>query len=125
SALPTDRRARAHLIFTAHSIPTAMAQASPYERQLHAGAGAVAKRLGFAEYLGAHQSPSRNPREPGHGPDIVDVVKEKAARGVHTLLVVPIGFVCDHVEVLYDLDVEARQTAAALGGERVRAPPLT
>jgi ferrochelatase len=124
SALPTDRRGSAHLIFTAHSIPTAMAQASPYERQLHAGAGAVAKRLGFAEYLVAYQSRSGNPREPWLGPDIVDVVKEKAARGVHTLLVVPIGFVCDHVEVLYDLDVEARQTAAALGVELVRAPAV-
>src|SRR5262245_989967 len=123
-ALPADRRSGTHLIFTAHSIPTAMAEASPYERQLHAGAGAVAKRLGFGEYLVAYQSRSGNPREPWLGPDIVDAVKEKAARGVRTLLVVPIGFVCDHVEVLYDLDVEARQTAAALGVEFVRAPTV-
>lgn len=123
-ALPADRRGGTHLIFTAHSIPTAMAEASPYERQLHAGAGAVAKRLGFTEYLVAYQSRSGNPREPWLGPDIVDVVKEKAARGVRTLLVVPIGFVCDHVEVLYDLDVEARQAAAALGVEFVRVPAV-
>jgi ferrochelatase len=124
ATIPAADRAAVELVFTAHSIPTAMAEASPYERQLHAGAGLVAKRLGFAQYLLAYQSRSGSPREPWLGPDIADAVRDKAARGVRALLVVPIGFVCDHVEVLYDLDVEAKQAADAAGIRFVRAPTV-
>ena len=124
AALPAARRAAVRVIFTAHSIPTAMAAESPYEQQLRDGAALVAARLGFAEYCIAYQSRSGNPREPWLEPDIQDALREQAARGARELLIVPIGFVCDHVEVLYDLDVEARQAADAAGVGFTRAPAV-
>jgi ferrochelatase len=92
-----------------------MAAVSPYENQVRVGAALVAEQLGFRDYRLAYQSRSGNPRDPWLEPDIGVVVQEEAARGTRELLVVHIGFICDHVEVLYDLDVEARQIAAAAG----------
>lgn len=121
AALPAERRSRMTLLFTAHSIPMALAAASPYENQLRVGAALVAEQVGFHEYRLAYQSRSGNPRDPWLEPDVGAVVRDEARRGTRELLVVPIGFVCDHVEVLYDLDVEARQIAneAGIGFTRV------
>ncbi|MGH7785911.1 MAG: ferrochelatase, partial [Candidatus Binatia bacterium] len=102
-------------------IPVALAAASPYEAQLREGAALVAARLGCADHRLAYQSRSGSPRDPWLDPDINDVVREEAARGRRDLLVVPLGFVCDHVEVLYDLDIEAKQIADASGIGFVRA----
>jgi ferrochelatase len=113
--IPAPRRDAAALIFTAHSIPVSMAAAAPYERELAASAAAVARELGRDAFTVAYQSRSGNPREPWLEPDINALLESAAARGVRDVVVVPIGFVCDHVEVLYDLDVEARATAARLG----------
>jgi ferrochelatase len=124
AAIPPQRRDAAALIFTAHSIPIALADASPYEAQLHEGAALVAERLGFAQHAVAYQSRSGNPREPWLGPDIVETVRAQAQRGARDLLIVPLGFVCDHVEVLYDLDVEAKQAADAAGVGFLRAPAV-
>ena len=124
AAIAPERQAAVRLIFTAHSIPTAMAAESPYEQQLRDGAALVGARLGIAEHTIAYQSRSGNPREPWLGPDIQDAVREQAARGARELLVVPLGFVCDHVEVLYDLDVEARRVADAAGVGFTRAPTV-
>lgn len=115
AALPETRRAGVQLVFTAHSIPVALAATAPYESQLAVGAALVAEQLGFSRYRLAYQSRSGNPREPWLEPDIGAVVREEAARGTRELIVVPLGFVCDHVEVLYDLDIEARQIADAAG----------
>ncbi|MGD9765920.1 MAG: ferrochelatase [Candidatus Binatia bacterium] len=124
AALPPDRRHRVQLVFTAHSIPTAMAAASPYEAQLRVGAALVAEQLGFTSHRLAYQSRSGNPHERWLEPDIGAVVREEAVRGTHELLVVPLGFVCDHVEVLYDLDIEARQIADEVGIGFTRAPTV-
>jgi ferrochelatase len=115
AALPPERRRGVQLVFTAHSIPLAMAAASPYENQLRVGAALVAAQLGLHDYRLAYQSRSGNPRDPWLEPDIGDVIREEARRGARELVVVPIGFVCDHVEVLYDLDIEARQIATEAG----------
>jgi ferrochelatase len=115
ASVPADRRDGLRLIFTAHSIPTAMATAAPYEAQLREGAALVAERLGISAHVLAYQSRSGSPREPWLEPDISTVIQTEAARGARQLLVVPLGFVCDHVEVLYDLDVEARRVAAEAG----------
>ena len=115
AALPAERRRGGQLVFTAHSIPVAMAAVSPYEGQLRIGAALVAEQLGFSSHRLAYQSRSGNPRDPWLEPDICDLVRDEAARGTRELLVVPIGFVCDHVEVLYDLDIEARQIADEVG----------
>jgi len=116
------RRAAARLVFTAHSVPVAMAAGSPYAVQLEATAHAVAERLGRAGWRIAYQSRSGSPRDPWLEPDVSDVIRALAREGARDLVVVPVGFVCDHVEVLYDLDVAARQVAEAVGVGFHRAP---
>jgi len=113
--VPAAERADAPVVFTAHSIPRAMAEASPYVEDFTAAARAVAERLGIARWSVAYQSRSGSPREPWLEPDIGSVIQQLAAKDVGHLLVMPLGFVCDHVEVLYDLDVEARALAAEHG----------
>jgi ferrochelatase len=113
--VPPKHRAAARLVFTAHSVPVAMAAGSPYARQLEAVARAIAERLGRTTWSLAYQSRSGSPREPWLEPDIADVIRALAGEGVRDLVVIPVGFVCDHVEVLYDLDVEARRLAEARG----------
>ena len=116
------RRAAARLVFTAHSVPVAMAAGSPYAAQLEATARAVAARVGRGGWSVAYQSRSGSPRDPWLEPDVSDVIRALAREGARDLVVVPVGFVCDHVEVLYDLDVEARQVAEAAGVGFHRAP---
>ncbi len=113
--IPEDARASTPLVFTAHSVPVAMAEASPYVSDLTAAARAVARRLGHARWSVAYQSRSGSPRESWLEPDVTSVLRRLAADGERHAVVVPMGFVCDHVEVLYDLDVEARRVAAAAG----------
>ena len=119
--LPAGRREAAALLFTAHSIPVAMAARSPYVEEVTATAAAVAARLGRARWQVAWQSRSGSPREPWLEPDVNDALRALAADGITDVVVVPVGFVCDHVEVLYDLDVEARAAAGGLGLGYVRA----
>jgi len=105
--VPADARAGTPLVFTAHSVPVAMADVSPYVSDLSAAI--------------AYQSRSGSPRQPWLEPDIADALRHLAADGERHVVVVPIGFVCDHVEVLYDLDVEARRVATGVGLELHRA----
>ena len=113
--LPAARRAAAPLVFTAHSVPVAMAARAPYVAEITASAAAVARRLGRDRWQIAYQSRSGSPREPWLEPDVNDALRALAADGARDAVVVPVGFVCDHVEVLYDLDVEAHATADGLG----------
>jgi ferrochelatase len=115
-AVPPAERSAVPVVFTAHSIPVAMADASPYVHDYATAARAVAGRLGYERFTLAYQSRSGSPRDPWLEPDVNDVLRDLAAGGgVRDVVVVPIGFVCDHVEVLYDLDVEARAVAGGLG----------
>ncbi len=109
---------RAQLIFTAHSIPVPMADASGYADQIRESAMAVASRLGRDSHTLAFQSRSGTPRDPWLEPDISEVIGKLEGRPA---VVVPIGFLCDHVEVLYDLDVEAAKTARDCGVRMARA----
>ena len=122
--IPAERQASAMLVFSAHSIPTAMA-ASPYVEQITNSSRLVAERLAHPRWSVAYQSRSGSPREPWLGPDINEVVARLAGEGCRDLVVVPIGFVCDHVEVLYDLDIEARQIAEQAGINFVRAATVS
>jgi ferrochelatase len=110
------------LILTAHSVPVSAAAA--YEAQLGETALAVATAAGRSSHRLCWQSRSGSPREPWLEPDVSDVIREEAARGARGVLVAPIGFLCDHVEVLYDLDVEAAATAREAGLAFHRAPAL-
>ncbi len=111
----------AHVAFTAHSIPTTMAQACRYEDQLRESVRLVAEAVGAADTALVYQSRSGPPQVPWLEPDILDHLRALADRGVTDVVISPIGFVSDHVEILFDLDVEARDTAAALGLDLVRA----
>ncbi len=117
AALPAGAR----VVFTAHSIPVAAAQRSPYAAELEATARAVAARLDGAAWELAYQSRSGSPRDPWLEPDVNATLRRLAEERVPGVAVAPIGFVCDHVEVLYDLDVEARATATDLGLPFARA----
>ncbi len=108
-------RDRTPLVFTAHSIPRAMAAASPYVADFGAAAAAIARRLGHARWLSAYQSRSGSPREPWLEPDVGETIRDLAKAGERRVVLAPIGFVADHVEVLYDLDIEARAIAAQHG----------
>jgi ferrochelatase len=117
----TAKRADTPLIFTAHSVPRAMAASSPYCEQLKESCALVAGRLDHARWSLAYQSRSGNPREPWLEPDISAALQNVAAEGATEVIVAPIGFVSDHVEVLYDLDIEAKQNAEKLGLKFFRA----
>lgn len=113
--IPEQERRDTPLVFTAHSIPSSMAVASPYEAQLMTSCQLIADRLGRDVWQLAFQSRSGRPQDPWLEPDIRDVLKELGRQGVRHVVVMPIGFVCDHVEVLYDLDYEAAAAAKAAG----------
>jgi ferrochelatase len=110
-----------HIAFTAHSIPEAMAKNCAYESQLQEAGRLVAEALGVEDWSVAYQSRSGPPQVPWLEPDISDHLAAVAARGVGSVVVSPIGFVSDHLEVLFDLDVEARATAERLGLAMARA----
>lgn len=119
--LDASERSRALLIFTAHSIPVAMADAGRYVEQLTQSARMVAAELGVGAWQFAYQSRSGSPRDPWLEPDINDTIRNLAG---DVAVVVPIGFLCDHVEVLYDLDIEAAQIAREVGIRFERAPTV-
>jgi len=119
--LPAAERADTPLIFTAHSVPRAMAASSPYCEQLKESCSLVTGRLDHQRWLIAYQSRSGNPNEPWLEPDIAAALHGVAAEGATEVIVAPIGFVSDHVEVLYDLDIEAKQIAEKLGLKFFRA----
>jgi protoporphyrin/coproporphyrin ferrochelatase len=127
-ALPAAVRWEAELVFTAHSIPVAMAQHYPYQRQLEESCAAVAaevsRRVGGDDqppWRLVFQSRSGRPEDPWLEPDIGDYLRDAAAQGARAVVLCPIGFICDHIEVLYDLDVEAAALARELGLPLTRA----
>ena len=109
------------LIFTAHSIPMRMAEASPYLRQLKEASARVAAACGMNNWTLVYQSRSGPPTQPWLAPDICDYLREQHAAGVRSVIICPIGFISDHMEVLYDLDTEARALCDQLGMKMVRA----
>jgi ferrochelatase len=113
--IPERLRERARLIFTAHSIPESMAASSRYREQLTESAARVAARAGRADWALVYQSRSGRPQDPWLGPDICDYLRSAHEEGVEAAVMSPIGFVCDHIEVLYDLDTEATTVARELG----------
>jgi len=117
-----DRDAQ-HVVFTAHSIPVAMARGCDYEQQLREACRLVAAEVGIGSerWSIVYQSRSGRPSDPWLEPDILDHLTDLQSRGVQDVLIHPIGFLSDHMEVLHDLDVEARGCALALGIRLVRS----
>jgi ferrochelatase len=119
--IPAERRAGAKLLFTAHSIPLAMARTSKYLGQLAEVAHRVADGIQHPEYRLVFQSRSGPPHQPWLEPDVRDALREEALAGVKDVVVAPIGFISDHMEVKFDLDTQARELAESLGLNMVRA----
>ena len=116
-----EKLERAELVFTAHAIPQTAADNSPYTQQLQKTGEVVAQELGKTQFSFAYQSEVENSPIPWTQPDINDWLKARKEEGVGTVVASPIGFLCDHVEVLYDLDIEAAETAEACGIDFIRA----
>jgi ferrochelatase len=119
--LPVEVRGGARLVCTAHSIPLPMAERSRYREQLAESARLVAARAGFTDWTLVYQSRSGRPQDPWLGPDVCDYLREARAGGLAAAVLCPLGFVCDHIEVLYDLDHEAAAAAAEVGLPLARA----
>jgi protoporphyrin/coproporphyrin ferrochelatase len=111
----------AHLVFTAHSIPESMAANCDYALQLgHTGA-LIAQELSIEKWHMVYQSRSGSPMQPWLGPDVCEHLRTLRGEDVTSVVLAPIGFVSDHMEVVYDLDVEARRVADEIGMKMVRA----
>ena len=119
--LPTTLRDRARVVFTAHSIPVSMADRYPYREHLLESARMIAGRLNDEDWALAYQSRSGRPEDPWLEPDIGDYLRAERARGLEAAVIAPIGFVSDHIEVLYDLDREAAEVCRAIGLPMARA----
>jgi ferrochelatase len=115
------RRRETPLVFTAHSIPQGMADGCLYEVQLREACQLVAEALGHEDWHLAYQSRSGPPSQPWLEPDVVDFIRDRHARqSLRDVVVAPIGFISDHLEVLYDLDTEAQAACDSLGIQLVR-----
>ena len=104
-----------HLAFTAHSIPTSMAVNCGYAFQLNEAGRLVSEAVGIENWKLVYQSRSGPPTQPWLGPDVCEYLRNLKERGVLDVVIAPIGFVSDHMEVIYDLDVEATQLAQEIG----------
>ena len=109
------------MAFTAHSVPAAMAAGSDYERQLLETCRLVAEGAGAGRWRLVFQSRSGPPTQAWLEPDICDHLRALKAEGVGDVVVAPVGFISDHMEVLYDLDTEARQVSEEIGLNMIRA----
>ena len=115
SSIPASLHDRTTFVFTAHSLPASIvAKGDPYPDQLRETAEAVAGQLGLQRWQIGWQSAGRTEQE-WLGPDVLDILEELAGAGEGAVVVCPCGFVADHLEVLYDLDIEASQRATELG----------
>lgn len=121
SRIPESRRSNAQLVFTAHSIPQSMADNCRYETQLTETGTLVAAALAHNSWRLVYQSRSGPPTQPWLGPDICAYLKQLKGSGAEDVVVAPIGFVSDHMEVIYDLDTEATQLCQEIGLNMVRA----
>jgi ferrochelatase len=114
------------VVFSAHSLPVRILKmGDPYEEQLHETAGLVADKAGLEkeQWSWSYQSAGRSP-EPWLGPQLPEHLRDLAARGIRHVVSVPVGFVSDHVEILYDIDIQAQGVARELEVRLVRPPAL-
>ncbi len=116
-----DEQSDVHLVFTAHSIPESMAASCDYVAQLTETGTLIAQAVGVENWKLVYQSRSGSPMQPWLGPDVSDYLRDLRSVGITNVVVAPIGCVSDHMEVVYDLDVEARKVADEIGMKMVRA----
>ncbi len=119
--IPPPARSEAHLVFTAHSIPQSMADKCEYRAQLEETARLIAEQLEHHSWRLVYQSRSGSPAQPWLGPDVGEYLKELKESGTTDVVVAPVGFVSDHMEIVYDLDTEAKALCRELGINMTRA----
>ena len=120
--IPSQRHQKTHLVYTAHSIPESMATNCSYVEQLQDACRLVSNRLGDFSWQLVYQSRSGPPTQAWLGPDICDCLRELHVQNPgQDVVVVPLGFISDHMEVLFDLDTEAKELCQELGLNMVRA----
>ena len=119
--IPEERRAETQLVFTAHSIPESMAQNCDYEVQLGETSRLIAEAVGIENSRLVFQSRSGSPSQPWLGPDVCDYLRELHAAGIKDVVVAPVGFVSNHMEIIYDLDTQAMALCRELGLNMIRA----
>lgn len=119
--LPAEQRKSAHIVYTAHSIPMGMAKGSRYEMQLKEASRLVSERVGSNPWSLVYQSRSGPPTQPWLEPDVCDYIRDLHSQGDTHIVIAPIGFLSDHMEVLFDLDTEAKELCDELGIAMVRA----
>ena len=126
--IPAERRRAARIIYTAHSLPLAMARKCAYEEQLREACRLVSDRLGRSDWRLVYQNRSGPPSQPWLEPDVCDYLRELAAQQElcppADVVIVPIGFVCEQMEIAYDLDVATRAVCDELGVNMVRSAAL-
>jgi ferrochelatase len=122
--IPVGRRDRCRVVFTAHSIPQAMARQSAYEKQLGEASRLVAEGSGIKKWDLVYQSRSGPPQVRWLNPDILAHLETIDREGGRDVVIHPIGFISDHVEVLWDLDHEAKAKATELGMNLMRVPTV-
>lgn len=123
---PEHEHDAVHVVFSAHSLPVRIIkQGDPYDAQLRETAALVAKAAGLREgqWSWSYQSAGRSP-EPWLGPQLEDYLPELAQQGIDKVVSIPVGFVCDHVEILFDIDIEAQKAIAGTGMQLERPPAL-
>lgn len=123
---PADERDQVHVVFSAHSLPTRIIKmGDPYDQQLRETAQLVANCAGLPaeRWSWSYQSAGRSP-EPWLGPQLQEHLPALAEEGIHNVISIPVGFVADHVEILYDIDIQAQEIANELGIRLVRPPAL-
>jgi ferrochelatase len=121
---PEEEKEDVHVVFSAHSLPVRIIKmGDPYDSQLRETAALVAKKAGLSseQWSWSYQSAGRSP-EPWLGPQLEDYIPELAEKGIKNIVSIPVGFVCDHVEILFDIDIQA-QEAARENGVRLERPP--
>ena len=123
--IPESDRQATQFVFTAHSIPLMMAEKCDYHAQLEETANLIAERIYDQQsdppYKLVYQSRSGPPSQPWLGPDVLDYLRETKEAGISNVVIAPIGFISDHMEVIYDLDTEARRLCESIGLNMVRA----
>lgn len=119
--LSPEHRGSARLVFTAHSIPVTMADVSRYREQLQESARLVAERVGTSDWALVYQSRSGRPEDLWLEPDVCEYLRRERKAGLKATVLCPIGFICDHIEILYDLDHEAAAVCREIGLPMARA----
>ncbi|MEE2686459.1 MAG: ferrochelatase [Planctomycetota bacterium] len=116
-----DARDDCHVLFTAHSIPLTMSDGCAYAAQMEEVSRLVSRELGVENWRVVYQSRSGPPQQPWLEPDICDAIRESADKGASNIVVVPVGFISAHMEILFDIDTEAQGVCDQLGIQMVRA----